>query len=73
MSVSAASPAKRHWIATGIGTSEWGRRYFAADDTGGELVGLFVFTLTERTAEIGLGLRPDVTGKGLGHDDVSRH
>jgi ribosomal-protein-alanine N-acetyltransferase len=44
---------------------EWARRYFAAD-RGGELAGFFVFTLRDGIAEVGLGLRPDLTGRGLG-------
>ena len=53
-------------LAELLDPSEWGRRYFAADDARGELAGLFVFKLTNRMAEIGLGLRPDLTGQGLG-------
>jgi [ribosomal protein S18]-alanine N-acetyltransferase len=44
---------------------EWGRRYFAAD-ADGELAGFFVFKPHEDGTEIGLGLRPDLTGQGLG-------
>lgn len=43
----------------------WGTRYFAVDD-GDELVGHLVFKLSDDVAEIGLGLRPDLTGRGLG-------
>lgn len=44
----------------------WGTRYFAADGDD-ELVGHFVFKLAEDgVAEIGVGLRPDLTGRGLG-------
>jgi ribosomal-protein-alanine N-acetyltransferase len=46
--------------------SEWGRRYFAATDADGQLVGLFVFKVDGGVVEIGLGLRPDLTGQGLG-------
>jgi [ribosomal protein S18]-alanine N-acetyltransferase len=53
-------------LAELLDPSEWGRRYFAADDVSGELVGLFVFKLTGSVAEIGLGLRPDLTGRGFG-------
>jgi [ribosomal protein S18]-alanine N-acetyltransferase len=44
---------------------EWGRRYFAVDRAC-ELAGFFVFTLRDGIAEVGLGLRPDLTGRGLG-------
>ena len=43
----------------------WGRRYFAADAEG-VLAGFFVFKVDGATTEIGLGLRPDLTGRGLG-------
>jgi ribosomal-protein-alanine N-acetyltransferase len=46
----------------------WGVRYFAAD-SGGALAGFFEFTATDHdddVVEIGLGLRPDLTGQGLG-------
>lgn len=40
---------------------------FAVDDERGELVGIFQFTRTlPRTITIGLGLRPDYTGRGGG-------
>jgi ribosomal-protein-alanine N-acetyltransferase len=53
-------------LAELLDPAEWGRRYFAADDAAGELVGLFVFKAEGGTVELGLGLRPDLTGKGLG-------
>jgi ribosomal-protein-alanine N-acetyltransferase len=53
-------------LAELLDPSEWGRRYFAVDDVAGELSGLFVFKLSGGVAEIGLGLRPDLTGRGLG-------
>jgi ribosomal-protein-alanine N-acetyltransferase len=43
----------------------WGRRYFAADDER-ELGGFFMFKLRDGVAEVGLGLRPELTGRGLG-------
>ena len=48
-----------------------GDRCVAVDDGGGELVGFFVFTPRGDDAiEIGLGLHPDWTGKGLGESFV---
>jgi ribosomal-protein-alanine N-acetyltransferase len=44
-----------------------GDAYWAVKDDAGELVGHFSFKpKDERTIEIGLGLRPDLTGRGLG-------
>ncbi len=40
-------------------------RFFVVRD-GDELVGFYYFDAREDTVEIGLGLRPDLTGKGLG-------
>jgi ribosomal-protein-alanine N-acetyltransferase len=52
-------------LAELLDPGEWGRRYFAADAEG-ELAGFFVFKSNEDSTEIGLGLRPDLTGQGLG-------
>jgi ribosomal-protein-alanine N-acetyltransferase len=38
----------------------------ALDPAGGELVGFFCFEAEQDVVSIGLGLRPDLTGKGLG-------
>jgi ribosomal-protein-alanine N-acetyltransferase len=44
-----------------------GEAYWAVKDDAGELVGNFSLKpKDERTIELGLGLRPDLTGRGLG-------
>ncbi|MDQ3864072.1 MAG: GNAT family N-acetyltransferase [Actinomycetota bacterium] len=40
--------------------------YFSAFDEGGALVGFFQFEREGATVDVGLGLRPDLTGQGLG-------
>ncbi len=47
----------------------WGSDYFAADSDGA-LAGYFHFKPLDESVEIGLGLRPDLTGRGLGCDFV---
>jgi ribosomal-protein-alanine N-acetyltransferase len=46
----------------------WENAYYAVADGEGDLVGFFCFSSEGNTVEIGLGLRPDLTGKGLGQD-----
>jgi RimJ/RimL family protein N-acetyltransferase len=41
-------------------------RYFAARDEEGELVGFYYFEAKPPDLDYGLGLRPDLTGRGLG-------
>ena len=54
-------------LAELLDPAEWGQRYFAADELAEhQLAGFLVVRLTGRVAEIGLGLRPDLTGRGLG-------
>jgi ribosomal-protein-alanine N-acetyltransferase len=44
-----------------------GEGWYAADDVEtGELVGFFEFVIGDDGIEVGLGLRPDLTGRGLG-------
>jgi ribosomal-protein-alanine N-acetyltransferase len=43
-----------------------GQAYWAVKDDQDELVGHFSFKPQEDAIEIGLGLRPDLTGRGLG-------
>ena len=40
--------------------------YFSALDEGGDLVGFFQFGKRDETVDVGLGLRPDLTGVGVG-------
>jgi [ribosomal protein S18]-alanine N-acetyltransferase len=40
--------------------------YFSASDAEGNLVGFFQFETAGQTVDVGLGLRPDLTGRGLG-------
>ena len=47
-----------------------GDSMFAVRDGDGELVGFFAFQNSDGVVEFGLGLRPDLTGKGLGEDFV---
>ena len=43
---------------------------YAVFDAQDSLIGFFEFTLDHDTVDIGLGLRPDITGKGLGMEFV---
>jgi [ribosomal protein S18]-alanine N-acetyltransferase len=45
-----------------------GEAYWAVRDDSGELVGYFSLKPKGEDVEIGLGLRPDLTGRGLGAD-----
>jgi ribosomal-protein-alanine N-acetyltransferase len=54
-------------LAELLDPSSRGDAYFAVEDDAGELVGWFSFKRKDsRTLQIGLGLRPDRTGQGLG-------
>lgn len=54
-------------LAELLDPAEWGQRYFAADELADHtLAGLLVVKVTGPVAELGLGLRPDLTGRGLG-------
>jgi ribosomal-protein-alanine N-acetyltransferase len=43
-----------------------GDRYFSARGRRSELIGFFQFESYEDSVDVGLGLRPELTGKGLG-------
>ena len=43
-------------------------RHFAARDEGGEIVGFLYFEERGPRLEFGLGLRPDLVGRGLGEE-----
>jgi ribosomal-protein-alanine N-acetyltransferase len=53
-------------LAELLDPAQWGRHYFAADDADGRLAGFFAFKHAAGDAEVGLGLRPALTGMGLG-------
>jgi ribosomal-protein-alanine N-acetyltransferase len=44
----------------------WTDKYRAVVDERGEMVGFFCFEKKDEAVVVGLGLRPDCTGKGLG-------
>ena len=47
-----------------------GDSMFAVRDSAGELVGFFAFQNADGVVDFGLGLRPDLTGRGSGADFV---
>ena len=54
-------------LAELLNPAGWGEQYFAVDSPeDGELVGFFDFKGDGGSLEIGLGLRPDLTGHGNG-------
>jgi [ribosomal protein S18]-alanine N-acetyltransferase len=52
-------------LAELLDPAQWGTRYFAAD-AAGRLAGYVVFKHDDGELELGLGLRPDLTGRGHG-------
>jgi [ribosomal protein S18]-alanine N-acetyltransferase len=51
-----------------LNLQNWQDFYYSVLDEQGTLVGLFLFRNEEDTVEIGIGLRPDLTGKGVSFD-----
>lgn len=43
-----------------------GDKYFGAHDENGRLIGYFGLVALDRIVGVGIGLRPDLTGRGLG-------
>lgn len=44
----------------------WSGKYWAVVDDRGDLIGFFCFEMEDDTLTVGLGMRPDYTGRGLG-------
>lgn len=65
-------PEDPEWEAEILDAARWGASYFAVDDAeSGELIGFLELVAKEPDSddvevEIGLGLRPDLTGQGVG-------
>ena len=53
-------------VAEFLDPANWIETYFAVRDERGDLVGFFEFERKGDEIEVGLGLRPDLTGRGLG-------
>jgi len=53
-------------LAELLDPQSWQESYYPVFNEENDLVGLFVFKPDDQTVEVGLGLRPDLTGKGLG-------
>lgn len=52
-----------------IKNNNWGNKYIALDEDE-KLVGIFNYGFGDNVMEIGLGLRPDLTGKGIGESYI---
>jgi ribosomal-protein-alanine N-acetyltransferase len=59
-------PADEGDLAELLDPAQRGDNYFSARDSSGELVGFFSFRAEGDVVGLGLGLRPDLTGRGLG-------
>ena len=52
-----------------IKSNHWENHYVALSERK-EVIGMFSFEFSDNEVNIGLGLRPDFTGKGIGYDFV---
>lgn len=50
-----------------LDSTTWDDKQYVVYDENRELIGFISFTKEGETVEIGLGLRPDLTGTGIGH------
>lgn len=57
-------------LAELLSPQSWQETYHSVLDEQKELIGFFTFNKDGDTIEIGLGLRPDLTGKGIGLEFV---
>ena len=57
-------------LADLLNPQSWQETYHSVLDEHNELIGFFTFKLDEGIIEIGLGLRPDLTGQGIGLEFV---
>ena len=57
-------------LAELLNPQSWQETYHSVLDEQDELIGFFTFKKDGNTVEIGLGLRPDLTGKGIGLEFV---
>ena len=65
-------PADENDLAELLDPLRRGARYFSAPDPGKELIGFFSFNPEGDVVGVGLGLRPDLTGCGLGQPFLER-
>ena len=59
-------PADHRDLAELLDPARRGDHYFSARDAAGELIGFFGFGHKGDVVGVGVGLRPDLTGRGLG-------
>lgn len=52
-------------------SSNWPSKYFAVIDKNDEIIGFFSFSFSNGIMSIGLGMKPSLTGKGLGEEFIN--